>query len=179
MKKTSLYLTAVIALQVLWMMATAITMETKLTGPNTVLLETMPVDPRDFLRGDYVILNYKISSIPAAWIQRTPQQNLQNQTVYVTLEKRGKFHEATAASLTPHPPAPGQYIARGTIENSWNFRGQASVRVNYGIERYYVKEGTGNPRGTLTVQCVANPDETLLIKQVFVNGKPYAQAMRE
>ncbi len=29
-----------------------------------VLLKTAPVDPRHFLRGDYVVLNYDISSIP-------------------------------------------------------------------------------------------------------------------
>ena len=28
---------------------------------SEVLLQTRPVDPRDFLRGDYVVLNYQIS----------------------------------------------------------------------------------------------------------------------
>jgi len=31
-----------------------------------VKLATRPVDPRDFLRGDYVVLSYDISSMPAA-----------------------------------------------------------------------------------------------------------------
>ena len=30
-----------------------------------MLLESGPVDPRDLLRGDYVILSYKISVLPA------------------------------------------------------------------------------------------------------------------
>jgi len=29
-----------------------------------VTLQTRPVDPRDFLRGDYVVLSYDISSVP-------------------------------------------------------------------------------------------------------------------
>jgi len=35
---------------------------TLLTGKE-VLLKTVPVDPRYFLRGDYVILNYEIAQI--------------------------------------------------------------------------------------------------------------------
>ena len=30
-----------------------------------VALQTRPLDPRDFLRGDYVVLGYDISSVPA------------------------------------------------------------------------------------------------------------------
>ncbi len=35
---------------------------TLLTSPTEVVLQTTPVDPRDFFRGDYVILDYKIAS---------------------------------------------------------------------------------------------------------------------
>ncbi|MSU71171.1 MAG: DUF2157 domain-containing protein [Opitutus sp.] len=35
------------------------------TTAPTILLETVPVDPRDLLRGDYMILSYKISRVPA------------------------------------------------------------------------------------------------------------------
>ena len=33
-----------------------------------ILLQTALVDPRDLLRGDYVILSYDISTIPAAFL---------------------------------------------------------------------------------------------------------------
>src|SRR5262249_28429645 len=36
-----------------------------------VTLQTRPVDPRDFLRGDYVVLTYDISSVAAGALQGT------------------------------------------------------------------------------------------------------------
>lgn len=48
----------------------------------------------------------------------------------------------------------------------------------YGLERYYVREGTGNPRGKLTVEAVVPASGQARIKQVFVDGKPYAKAMK-
>ena len=38
-----------------------------LTG-QTVLLEVVPVDPRDFFQGEYVILSYEFSRVPAGGI---------------------------------------------------------------------------------------------------------------
>jgi uncharacterized membrane-anchored protein len=53
------------------------------------------------------------------------------------------------------------------------------VRVEYGMERYSVSEGTGNPRGKLTVQASVPDSGHGLIKQVFIDDKPYSQAIRE
>ena len=167
----------VVALQIVWMVGTAISKELNLRGGTTALLETQPVDPRDLLRGDYVILNYKIGTIPTFWVQSGPN-TYKSGPVYVVLEKRGKFHEAVSASLTPIEPRPGQIVVRGTLDtdNRWG----NGARVNYGIERYYVPEGTGNPFGKLTVECVVNAERhDLQIKQVYINDKPYAQAIRE
>jgi uncharacterized membrane-anchored protein len=54
----------VLALQTAWLLATVATQEFALTHGKTILLETRRVDPRDLLRGDYLILNYKISDVP-------------------------------------------------------------------------------------------------------------------
>lgn len=53
------------------------------------------------------------------------------------------------------------------------------MRVEYGLERYYVKEGTGNPRGKLTVRVAVGAEGKPVIKEVFLDGKPYAEAMRQ
>jgi uncharacterized membrane-anchored protein len=52
------------------------------------------------------------------------------------------------------------------------------VHVEYGLERYYVREGTGNPRGKITVQAAVPDSGQAQIKQVFVDGKPYGEAMK-
>ena len=38
---------------------------------------------------------------------------------------------------------------------------------------------TGNPRGKLTVQVAVGAAGKPVIKQVFLDGKPYAEAMRQ
>jgi uncharacterized membrane-anchored protein len=175
MKNRSAWLAIIIALQSLWLIATAISKEGNLrraTPANIVLLETMPVDPRDLLRGDFVILNYKIGSMPIATLQ-TGSPALDGRTVWVALEKRGKFHEIAEASLNPIEEAAGRIITRGTIETHPNGPLMQQVQVTYGIERYYVPEGLGNPNGKVTVECVVTDDRTLQIKQMFVNDRPF------
>lgn len=170
-------LSLVLGLQVAWVLGTVTLQEATLRSAPTVLLDTRPVDPRDMLRGDYVILSYAISQIP--WDKFQPP--LTNQPpagtpVYVALEKRGTFHEAASVSLTPPVPKAGQLVLRGSVEHSWQ---NGSVRLHYGLERYYVAEGTGNPQGKLTVEAAIPKSGQATIKEVFVDGKPYRQAMRE
>ena len=54
----------VLALQSAWVLYTVAVQELLLREGTSILLETERVDPRDLLRGDYLILNYKISSVP-------------------------------------------------------------------------------------------------------------------
>ena len=174
-------LALVLGLQVAWILATVTTQELNLRSAPTVLLETRPVDPRDMLRGDYVILSYKISGVPLGLFQ-PPLAEVPHagQTVFVVLEPRGQFHEAVSAALQRPQPAPGQVVIRGTTEQSWQTsRSNATVRVHYGLERYYVAEGTGNPRGKLTVHAAVPDSGAATIKEVFLDGKPYREAMRE
>ena len=170
----------VLGLQVAWILGTVATQESRLNSAPTVLLETRPVDPRDLLRGDYVILNYAISQIPLNLFQPPPPEAPPaGRPVYVLLEQRGRFHEAVGASMELPKPAPGQTVIRGTTEHSWPAPGiNSPVRVQYGLERYYVPEGTGNPQGKLTVEAAVAKSGQAVIKQVFVDGKPYREAMK-
>ncbi len=58
-------------------------------------------------------------------------------------------------------------------------RSTDSVRVEYGLERYYVREGTGRPSGAITVEAVVTPSGTAFIRQVYIDGQPYADVMRK
>jgi len=168
---------AVLAAQSLLLLGLIAQQEYRLAAPTTVLLETAPVDPRDLLRGDYVILNYKVSSIPKEyWASAPAFQPKAGEPIYVSLEKRGEFHEAVLLSPTMPAPVPNRVVLQGRMANTWN---DAQVRVEYGLERYYVQEGTGNPRGKLTVQVAVDAAGKPVIKQVFLDGKPYAEAMRQ
>lgn len=181
MKKTSLWLVVIVGLQIAWMAATAAVKEVELRHGVTVLLETAPVDPRDFLAGDYVILNYKISNIPADLAGYSANstrdvQKLANRPIYVALHKKGKFYEVAHASVDPLNAQPGEIIVKGkAAPNQWT---PNTIRVNYGLEKYFVAEGTGNPSGKMTVRASVAESGDALIKDVFIDGKPYAEVMR-
>jgi len=96
-----------------------------------VLLKTVPVDPRDLLRGDYVVLNYEISTPP-----RMQKGNFSSDsTVYVVLDI-DKDNIATVRYVSDKIPR-NEFFIKGKVRNKW------SPRVEYGIESYFVKEGTG------------------------------------
>ena len=105
---------------------------TLLTG-DSILLRVIPVDPRDPLRGDYVILRYEFSSL---WPQGSGlwDESRAGAEVFVTLEPEpdSKHWRGVSASWTR--PATGHYI-RGTVRNSWSHE--------FGIEAFFVQEGQG------------------------------------
>jgi uncharacterized membrane-anchored protein len=166
----------VLLLQTAWILGTTLVQERGLGSGTVVLLETRAVDPRDLLRGDYIILNYKISDVPVSAFSPPRTNGLPvGTTVYVALEPRGQFSEVANASTEPIEPAAGQVVLRGRAQAWWN---NSSVHVEYGLERYYVREGTGNPRGKITVQAAVPASGRAQIKAVFIDGKPFAEAMK-
>lgn len=119
--------------------------KTLLTG-ETVLLRVVPVDPRDLLRGDYVILSYEISRVPPAGVvglfgpgggrpNISDVDQGRGRTVYVTLipEPDGRHYRRGRVSIDP--PAPGVKYIRGTLLNRSS--------IQFGIESYFVQEGKG------------------------------------
>ncbi|MGD0517507.1 MAG: GDYXXLXY domain-containing protein [Thermoguttaceae bacterium] len=110
-----------------------------LTG-NTILLRVVPVDPRDIFRGDYVVLGYECSRIPAAGIAGLQSyhnydfRDVQDQTVYVTLAPESDGRHWRPEQYSTERPKQGIYL-RGKIQG-W--------QIQYGIESFYVQEGKGH-----------------------------------
>ncbi len=117
-----------------------------------VRLKTAPVDPRDLLYGDYVILNYEISDVGASFLKLQDQeQPRRGDKLWVVVKKEGNYHHLVSAHLKKPSVSEDEVILKGKIdyvsefwdpEKQENTRIQ-SVRVIYGFERYYVPEGTG------------------------------------
>jgi len=170
----------VLALQTAWILGTVIQQENFLHTGKTVLLETRPVDPRDPLRGDFVQLNYQISNVPREKFSPAFTNKLPAGTkIYVALAPAGTngFWEVTRASEKSFAPENGEILLRG--KSQWNWQNlSSSVHVEYGIEKYFVAEGTGNPHGKLTVQAAVSKTGHASIKEVFLDDKPYAEAMK-
>jgi len=180
--KTALLL-LVIGLQSAWLIGTVAFQERQLASGTLILLETRPVDPRDLLRGDYVILRYDISDVPVSAFTPSvtePGMFMSERTVHVELRPEGEFYRVHRASLDTMVAEPGNVVLVGrSVARDPDGQLGTSLEVHYGLERYYVREGTGNPRGKLTVQVSVPRSGRGMIRQVFIDGVPYAEAMRE
>jgi uncharacterized membrane-anchored protein len=119
-----------------------------LRSGQDVLLKVEPVDPRDFLRGDYVILTYEIRNVPVKLVANAPAGEFTSEggTIFVRLAKDADgFWRPRAASLgqPAGQPAEGEVDIRGTVSGGWTLGPDAAFSVDYGIDRYYVPEGQG------------------------------------
>jgi uncharacterized membrane-anchored protein len=119
-----------------------------LRNGQEVLLKVEPVDPRDFLRGDYVWLSYEIRNVPVKLVANAPAGEFIPEAgpIFVRLGKDPDgYWRPRSASLRfaeGEPPA-GEIDLRGTIASAWTLGPDDSFAVNYGIERFYVPEGEG------------------------------------
>ena len=166
----------VLLIQTAYLMGTVIVSEQALAKGKIALLETLPIDPRDLLRGDYIVLNYKISEIPLDLFSPAQNEPLPNGTVvYVILAPRGAYYEAVRASLERAEPIGNEVVLHGRSQYSWSQGRKGSVRVVYGLERFYVAEGKGRPKGKLTVEVAVPHSGRALIRNVFVDGKPFGE----
>lgn len=174
-------LSLVVGLQVFWVIGTVAVQETKLSQGTIVRLETRPVDPRDLLRGDYVILNYDLSTLDAklfaGGVTNRPPAGT---PVFVKLERQGEFYRAVEASFTALTADADHPVLRGKSETQWAWSSDnpPNLRVEYGLERFYVRGGTGNPRGTLTVDVAIPSSGRGIIREVYLDGVTYAEAMK-
>ncbi len=141
-------LVAAVGLQLLVLVAMIGMLSTPLLIGRTVLLQVVPVDPRDLFRGDYVTLSYAMSRMPVDGIaerlaaDRAPGDRYRRTgaeyPIYVTLEPTADGRHYRPAKASTQRPASGIYI-KGRYCDDW--RPDGSLR--FGIESFYVPEGTG------------------------------------
>ena len=114
-----------------------------------IALRVHPVDPRDLLRGDYVRLGYDISSIPVSLIENLPTDLATTRAgpIYVRIKKAedGYWHAVSASLYEPASAAtwPRSSTVPSSSAAGWSLGADASLSVDYGIERFYLPEGEG------------------------------------
>lgn len=130
---------------------------TMLKGEN-VTLATVPVDPRDLLYGDYVTLDLEIEEVDVNKLNKELKDYVKEHEygkeipvyVYLYQDEYGIFHVNNVSMKHPVESfSDGLYI-KGKMtpyinDNSWNEEAEfkETVTVDYGIDRFYVEEGTG------------------------------------
>ena len=120
-----------------------------LRNGKEVLLKVEPIDPRDLLRGDYIFLDYEISGIPVKLIANVPagKYSTDDTSIVVRLKKGSDdYWQPTTAwfGQAPAPAAADEVDVVGHVAEGWDLReAGATIRPDYGIERFYLPEGEG------------------------------------
>ncbi len=149
-----------------------------------VTLRTRPVDPRDILRGDYVVLGYDISELPSGALKNQPAPS-RHPTVFVKLAPNlDGFHEAVSVHTGPVAVAKTEVLIRGRVAYGANCGGSGKpafcekLQVRYNLESYFVPEGEGkkleearNAR-KVTVVAAVTPSGRAAIKRLLLDGQP-------
>lgn len=144
-----------------------------------VLLQTAPIDPRDLLRGDYVVLSYDIAEIPTSLVFGSWPQGEKRQAIHVRIAPgEGGLWKVMQASFDPLPPVEGTVLLKGTVSYVPDRSTGADLRVAYGIERYYVPEGEGRDiesarnEGRVSVAARVSAAGKASIRALMLDGKP-------
>lgn len=155
--------------------------EMLLADGRQIDLDVIPVDPRDFFRGDYVTLRYAISRLPQQLVDAKGAIS-RGDRLHVRLRKKDDEWQAVAASrgsLTAS--GPDEVVLSGQVRYA-SVGGPTragSIDIDYGIEKFFVPEGTGRDiekdvRDKKVVAHVAvAPDGTAALKGLTVAGKRY------
>jgi uncharacterized membrane-anchored protein len=153
-----------------------------LRAGTEVTLQTRPVDPRDFLRGDYVVLDYDISNVPAGSLQGQPSAGRDPYLFVKLAPGTAGVYQALSVHEERVPLAGREVLIRGRVL-SGNRCGTSrqefcdKLRLRYGIERYFVPEGEGREiesarnQGKVQVVAAVTRSGRAAIKRLLLDGK--------
>jgi uncharacterized membrane-anchored protein len=157
-----------------------------LRAGTEIRLKTVPVDPRDLFRGDYVVLSYPISTVDGA--SRQGERGFRRgDAVFVTLGRDGEgFARATGVSRERPAAGPdlvvaGRVVSTGgcALNDAGTFdcsQGRNRLRIAYGLESYFVPQGSGRAiettdRSRIEVIAAVSSSGDAAIKRLLIDGK--------
>jgi uncharacterized membrane-anchored protein len=137
-----------------------------------IILQCEPIDPRSLFSGDYVVLNYKISTIkPEMLVANTMFEK--HDTIYTALEKKeGDRYYTVVAVGKDSEQLRKKYpvVMKGIVDNTWD-----GVRIRYGIESYFVPQNEGKmieqDMKNVTVEVSVLESGASAISKLFIGGK--------
>ena len=132
----------------------------------TIKVRTLPYDPRDLLSGQYIRIRYTFSDGNTHRSNKKWKRDLKTSDgdVWVLLEENNGFFEPTKAKNNPP-----NYIGPKEV---WIKGRKRRNRISYGIEKYFLPEGTPEPKreDETTVELNVYKNGKVRISRVFVNG---------
>jgi len=120
---------------IIFVVGSVVYQERILKQGDIVILEILPIDPRDLFRGEYVILRYAIEDDELVRSVVTDNETLSTIYLELELDNRGVASVARVSTIIP----------------DWGSGLWLAGEVRYGrvrfpmLEQYYVPEGAGLP----------------------------------
>lgn len=147
-----------------------------LRSGREIVLPIRPVDPRDLFKGDYARLGYDISTVP---LVAGTGDLAYGTRVFVTLEQdaAGVWKPIATAQAMPAKLAANQIALSAQIRGNRTEAGTRRQFVAYGLERYFVPEGTGGRiedmarKSTLSAIVAVDSKGRAAIKGLVIDGK--------
>jgi uncharacterized membrane-anchored protein len=164
------------AAALIWLVADRVRL---LQSPTEIVLPVRPVDPRDLFRGDYVTLAYDIGQVHATAEALAAVDLARPLRVLIERSVDGNW-KATLAADPALKPGAGQHLVRGRAADGRAKRPQRAdrrIEVRYGIEHYFVPEGTGRALEKaaadrkLEAVIAVGRDGELAIRGLMVDGR--------
>jgi len=172
---------ALVAIQIIFLLGEAAHYTLRANSGTVIKLKVLPVDPRSLFMGNYMTMNYEISSVSAAAMSLSPSLLTPGTVVFARVRPGEPNARPAGFSLAvPRFPPAGVVYIKGTVEAAW--QGRATVR--YGIERYYIPESrqqevndlwSGRRRfdraADVSAEISIDRSGRALLKGIWVNGK--------
>ncbi|WP_371018289.1 GDYXXLXY domain-containing protein [Pseudalkalibacillus sp. JSM 102089] len=126
--------------------------EVALQSGKEIRLALAPVDPRSMLQGDYVTLRYDISTLPGPVLPANKKIKVVLASTANGSYEYGGYYKIEGDWNKPYEPSDDDVILNGTTYSDHD--------VQYGIESFFISEGTGE----------IFEDKTMAIIKVSENG---------
>ena len=163
-----------VALQVVAVVAFIAREEVFLRTGDEILVESRPVDPRDPLRGDFIILRYDFERLDPT-VSGSPFCCLEGANAYIWLRPDGDYW--TPFRVTRDRPSRDErgdevVVLEGRVER----RDSEQLVIAYtNINQIFVSQGDGNPPEPPDVRLVVSGDGSARVAGLLIDGEPWPE----
>lgn len=150
MNKRTKYLILASLIPILILIGMTVTPLYTLYNGKEITLATIPVDPSDPFRGDYVSLRFEAEEVPLKLVEKEildRRDRLSGTRVYVSLTEVDGIYKPTMVTLDK--PEKGIYI-KGNFQytgRAWDPVTQKETEevafIEYSLDKYFVEDNTG------------------------------------
>jgi len=141
MRKTFLFCSLAVLFQIIIIVYMVTASMMPLVTGKEIVLRTIPIDPRDLLRGDYVVLNYSFSRLDLDSIKNDIRHGNYKfgDELFVELEKKNAYYEPVG--IWKNPPENKTFM-KVIVQYYYDYDKHGDVFVKGGIESYYTDSET-------------------------------------